>query len=298
MNRSSRRSFMNSAVAAAGLGLASGSKLSAQTPGDPLKTDYLFSARQDVLARIDRDGTLLAASPWAIVESDQDLLPYLNGQLAVPLTPEAFVSCGTCSTDGSTTDQIPVPQRFLDFRMLGEFPSSDLIGDIVTALTEQRSLDFSITVFDQTAGSPTVAPESGQSRLIHPNSNPAPPNITAFGYKLQFRGPDYEGMIGCAPEAPKHYHVELQKQNVRGGWDYVFNLHLAFWKQAPGKYCFAVANSVGWPSCIRICNPTWTNLYQTFLSAFLAVGIVYWISVGLASLIASALYGSLALLAA
>lgn len=302
MKRPNRRSFIGSAVATAGLGLSAGRQALAQTAGGSFTKQYNFSIQHDILGRTSADGSLLTANPWAISDKDAELVPYLKGELAVPLVPQGeSAQCLSCATGESIPEFLPIPQRFVDFRLLGDLPTAELIGDIVQARSQDQYLDLSFIVMDGTGGVKINAPELVQSfsltepRIISPLAYIR--YWEAYGYRLQFRGPDYVGLIPCAPDAPKHYHIELSKQNIRGGWDYKMNLHIAIWKASPGRYCFAVANSEGWPQCIKICNPTWNDIYQPILSALLAIGIAYLVAVVLASLVATFIYGSLAVLA-
>jgi hypothetical protein len=271
---------------------------------EAFKKQYYFELTSDMLVRRSPDGGILVANPWAVADYDKDLLPYLTGDLAIPMTPDDLTVCAPCAVGDSNTmvaEQLPIAKRFVDLRLLGEFPATELISDIVQARSLDQALELSFTLSDRTGAGAAI--EQGNSGAAS-RTSPQVLSTAAFwqtptigGYFFQFRGPDYQGMIPCAPESPKHYHIELWKQVQWKPNQSLMNLHIALWKAAPGRYCFALANSQGWPSCIKICNPTWNDIYKPVLSALLSIGIAYLFAVTLASLVATFLYGSIAVLA-
>ncbi len=295
MNTPSRRSFISSAAVAAALGVSTGRKSSAQVSVGPFTKKYSFSVRPDVLSQLADDNSIVAANAWAVADLDQDLLPYLMGHLAVPLISDGASVCEPCSTSAQATAQWPVPQRFLNFRLLGELPSADLISDMVTARSEGRSLDLSISINDERSQPGAFVSGASGTTQFHPDYIRWPtPSVN--GYFAQLRGPDWGGLAGCAPDAPKHFNLEVVKVNQWIPNTLIVNLHIAIWRQS-SQICFALANSEGWPTCFKKCTPTWNDIYQGVLSALSSKGMNYFIASTLAALLATLMFGSLALLA-
>jgi hypothetical protein len=249
-----------------------------------------------VLAQFAADNSLLVAHPWAVAGADQDLAPYLTGEIPVPLISDGGAVCAPCSGSSdpsAVATQWPVAQRFLDFRLLGELPSTELLGDIVGARAENRPLDLTLSLRDERAAQTRLLTQPSRFQLDSTWTSP-----TIAGYSIQLQGPDTAGSLTCAPDAPQHYHAELLKVNSKGPATSLANLTIALYKsKTTGKYCFALANSQGWPACIQLCAPTWGEVYKTFLSGLTSVGVTFFSAAVLASLVATVVIGAMAALA-
>jgi len=243
--------------------------------------------------------SILKANPWAIADADQDLMPYLVGETIIPLVSDGSSVCVPCTASGglgAVTTQWPIAQRFLNFQLLGEFHSVEILSDVVRARSEKRSLDLSIFLNDERSGQTYLSGQSASRALGAQPEYILWPTPTVGGYFFQFRGPDPGGLAGCAPDAPQHYNAELWQVHQWQPNTTVMNLHIAIWWRS-GQLCFALANSDGWPECFSKCTPTWNDIYQSILSALTAAGIIFFIAAALATLLATLIYGSLGVLA-
>jgi hypothetical protein len=300
IHRPSRRSIFRSTAAIATVAFST-KRLGKAQDRAPFKRDYRFIATPNLLTQIDESNKVLAANAWVLPSSDEQMVPYVTDSLPVPLVSDGPTVCELCTSADAAGERLPISQQFLDFRLFGELPTHDVINDIVRVRSENLPFDVSLNLTDaltaQLQSSPYLAAVGVQPvpRTLNPDS--IFKAYTAFGYRFQFRGPD-QGGLDCAPEAPQHYNAELFKQNPYNPnrWDYKINLHIAVWKQSSGKYCIAVANNEGWPKCIRLCNPTWTDIYNVLLTALLYIGVSYLIAQILASGLATIIFGSLAVL--
>jgi hypothetical protein len=295
-SKTNRRSFIASGVAVAGVELATNTGAYSQVPSSIFNRQYRFAILPNTFVRLNEDGSIRATNPWRI----SDDVPGLRGKRKSPDAAGASpvdihdCRCAPVNTpEGDPFAPLPTPSLHL----LGEFPTAELVGEITQALTLGQAIDVELIFDDQsnTGNGPDSGSLSGPTHLA---PNYYIQDVNAFGYKLQFRGPDYSGFMPCAPEAPKHYHIEMYRQNpfTPKRYDYIFNLHLAAWRSG-GSYCFAIANEKGWPPCTKKCTPTWSDIYQSFLASFLAIGITYFVAATLANLMAGVVYGSLGLLA-
>jgi len=125
--------------------------------------------------------------------------------------------------------------------------------------------------------------------------------VTLYGWRLQFRGPETHPLGSCVASPVKHFHVELFRQNQRGGFDYVVNFHLGTYLSG-GKRCFVLFNNVRPQICWKICGPSYDDLKRMYsymllsAAALVGVSIAAWIVALIASAAAAATYASLLLL--
>lgn len=115
-----------------------------------------------------------------------------------------------------------------------------------------------------------------------------PPSVTMFGWKLQFRGPETHPLGSCVSSNVTHFHVEVFRQNSRGRWDYILNVHLGAYRSS-GRRCFVLYNNTRPYVCWKVCSPTWNQLKQMFVWILIAAAVIA--GVVLAAWIISAILG-------
>jgi len=187
---------------------------------------------------------------------------------------------------------------------------SDLIGKTITTLLDGNSLDLSLDfLYDskfemlnnvylpviQSGHSNSIAvvpsPDLNQSAIA--SGNPPPPNITMYGWKLQFRGPETHKLGSCVTQPVNHFNVEVFRQNSKGGWDYIMNAHIGTYISG-GRRCFVLWNNVRPIVCWKVCSPTWTDLKNMFVwiiasaAAIAGITLAAWIIEAIAAAAATA----------
>jgi hypothetical protein len=239
-------------------------------------------------------------------------------------------SCAVCNTTvvgdntGAESDLgfspiTPVPAIMMS---LDGLPNTyDLVGQAVDILQKNEPLDMSLNFFYDAqleaaaaAGYYGIAPSAGVQSNLDVLAVPteaidggadivtAPPSVTLYGWRLQFRGPESHPLGSCVSQSVKHFHIELFRQNSSGGWNYITNLHIGtYWSS--GRRCFVLWNNYRPVVCWKICSPTWDQLKQmlawTIVAAAAIAGVVLatWVVATIASAAASALWVPLLLLA-
>ena len=128
-----------------------------------------------------------------------------------------------------------------------------------------------------------------------------PPSVTMFGWKLQFRGPETHPLGSCVSSNVTHFHVEVFRQNSRGRWDYILNVHLGAYRSS-GRRCFVLYNNTRPYVCWKVCSPTWNQLKQMFVWILIAAAVIAgvvlaaWIISAIASAAATVAWPALLLL--
>ena len=194
-----------------------------------------------------------------------------------------------------------IQERLSDFQFLGALPTAELISEIGTARYEGKSLDVNIQVFDELTSQVPRTPIIDKTVQVLSFEIPQTSEyvrwpVTGFGYKLQFRGPDVGGLSGCAPEAPRHYSLELFKSAGNGRYNYIANYHIAIWR-ANGRICFALANNYGRPRCFKTCTPSYNDIRSPIQQALSSNGVNSAVASALAATMAALIIGSIFVLA-
>lgn len=156
---------------------------------------------------------------------------------------------------------------------------SDLIGKTITTIADGALLDLSLDFlynsrleqahkiylplvqlhkFQQGVTIATIEPprlETGANLIAA--APPPPPSVTMFGWKLQFREPETHPLGSCVSQNVTHFHVEVFRQNSRGRWDYILNVHLGAYRSG-GQRCFVLFNTP-----LRLLESLFANMEST-----------------------------------
>jgi len=338
MSELNRRDFLK--IGAGSLaGLAAGQLLPLANPvqsgtvrADPSTIKLVngtFVFDQRVISQVDAQANrVLQSTLWGIPAEYESLLPKLISPISISLSElEEWVTtrCNeTCSSSESLASPNPdwsVFETLMNVPTDGLPNMSDLIGKTITTIADGASLDLSLEflydsrleqahkiylpfvqsgVFQQEATILTIEPPilaTGADLIAA-----APPSVTMYGWKLQFRGPETHPLGSCVSQNVKHFNVEVFRQNSRGRWDYVLNVHLGAYRSG-GRRCFVLYNNTRPYVCWKVCSPTWNQLKEMFkwilIAAAAIAGVVLaaWIISLIASAAASVMWAPLLLLA-
>jgi hypothetical protein len=310
MNKGRRIFLQTGAVAIPAAFILKNSTTTAEPNIGALVQQHNFLIEPGLFVRFDDKFEVVSATPWAIAQEDVDLLPFIRGEQQIDLT-----ASSQNAPNGKKTSNLITLDRLSTFRLQGEIPVMDIAGDIGLARANNQAIDLKLNFYDKLTG------QTRSTRPFYENSkglpvakqkisqavglNLAPMAVAAAiripisvpftNYTLQFRGPDYDSMRNCAPEVNKHYHIEVMQKTIRGS-KYIANFHIAIWRSG-SKICFAIANSEGRPACFRKCSPSWTDIKNGVQQALVNVGISLAVAAAIAAVVATALSGSLVLLA-
>lgn len=295
MNKS-RRSFLWTGAAAVPAALSlKDSLIASPSVGESVfKRTHNILIHPEILIGLNQNFDLVSVSPWAISKRDIDLLPYVLGGKDLKSANEKRFSL----------------DRLASFRILGDVPLNDLVGELNLALAHGQSIDVTLNVNESLLQPRNNHHAVDSSRfltvsLVRPtHASPGAVTFVPFyipikvpipftDYYLQFRGPD-PGPLSCAREVRRHWHLELwRKRGIGNRGDIIANFHIAVWRSGR-TICFAIANSEGRPECFRKCSPTWTDIKNSVQSALIRHGISLAVAAVLAAAIATLIYGSLA----
>jgi hypothetical protein len=339
MNEFNRRDFMKLGVGSLA-GLTSGQLLSLASQAQPgivgaaqstaeLNGTFLFD--QQLISQVDvQANRVLESVYWGIPVEYETLLPKLASPLSVNLNElEAWVAakCNdeTCVTPETIITPNPdwgIFETAMNVPVAGVPNISDLIGKTMTTIMDGAPLDLSLDflynsqleqgqkiylpiiqngVAQQETTITTISPPdliTGANQIAA-----APPNITMYGWKLQFRGPETHPLGSCVSQPVTHFNVEVFRQNSKGRWNYIFNAHLGAYRSG-GRRCFVLWNNVRpYVVCWKICSPTSNQLKEMFkwiliaAAAIAAVALAAWIISLIASAAAAVTFPALLLLA-
>jgi hypothetical protein len=301
VKKENRRNFLKTTAAAIPAVLL-GSQLNIQASdkqkSEIFETNCNVVVRPEALLRLDDQGAFQSATPWAISTQDRDLLPYLTDK---KVRKEINSAKNFKIENDEMVWQSDIDRRLAELRIFGEAPIADVIGDVGSARYEGKGVQINLTVFDQLLRENGLVPITESNNQISTLPYPEIQEsiiipVEAFGYRLQFRGPDMGGLSGCAPEAPKHYQIELFRKRSNGSFEYVANYHIAIWRMS-GRICFALANNYGFPRCIRTCSPSYNDIRNAIQKGLASVNVPSVIASVLAATLAAILIGSLPVLA-
>jgi hypothetical protein len=271
-----------------------------------LAQTHNFLIQPELFVRYDEKFGVVSTAPWGVAEEDLDLLPYVLGHTQFDLGDEA-------AGGGRGTLSSRTLERLSSFRLQGEIPVTDIVGDVSIARAGNRAIDLSLSFFDKLSGqkdSGAVSFGSGVLSVNTPQANNSlapkaallpsyvriPIQVPFTKYLLQFRGPDTgHNMAPCAPEPRAHYHLEVQQIAIPKN-KYLANFHIGIWRSG-SQICFAIANSEGRPACFRKCTPSWTDIKNAVQQALVGIGISLAVAAAIAAVVATIMYGSLVLLA-
>jgi hypothetical protein len=265
-----------------------------------------FLIQPELFVRYNEKFEVVSTAPWGVAEEDLDLLPYVLGR-------RQFDSgaAGAGGSKGALSS--PTLDRLSSFRLQGEIPVTDIVGDVSMARAGNRAIDLSLGFFDRLNGQKDGGAVSLGSGILSVNTPQGdkskapkavqlpsyvriPIQVPFTKYLLQFRGPDTgHNMAPCAPEPRAHYHLEVQQIAIPKN-KYLANFHIGIWRSG-SKICFAIANSEGRPTCFRRCTPSWTDIKNAVQEALVKIGISLAVAAAIAAVVATIMYGSLVLLA-
>lgn len=290
-----------------------------------------FVFDQRTISQVDaQTNRVLSSALWGIPSEYEALLSKLTSPISISLSElEEWVitRCNeTCSVPENLTSPNPdwgVLETVMNVPIDGLPNISDLTGKIITTIADGVQLDLSLDflynsqleqayevylplvqsgVFQQETTITTVKPPNLVTGADVIAAVPPPPNITMFGWKLQFRGPETHPLGDCVSQNVTHFNVEVFRQNARGRWDYVLNVHLGAYRSG-GRRCFVLYNNTRPYVCWKICSPTWNDLKQMFVwilvtaAAIAGVVLAAWIISAIAGAAAAVVWPALLLLA-
>jgi hypothetical protein len=266
--------------------------------------------------------------PWGIPAEYEALLPKLVSPLSVSLSEIEEWAMTRCDEVCIIPENLASPnpnwdafEAAMNVPIVGLPNMSDLIGKVITTIVDGASLDLSLEfLYDSRLEQarkiylPLVqshAFQQGEIAAIEPPSlvtgtnllagNPPPPSVAMFGWKLQFRGPATHPLGSCVSSEVTHFNVEVGRQNLRGGWDHILNVHLGTYRSS-GRRCFVLyitnnklPNNKRLKFCWKVCSPTWDQLKQMFVWILSAAAVIA--GVVLAAWIISAIASSAAIVA-
>jgi hypothetical protein len=266
--------------------------------------------------------------PWGIPAGYEALLPKLVSPLSVSLSEIEEWAMTRCDEVCIIPENLASPnpnwdafESAMNVPIVGLPNMSDLIGKVITTIVDGASLDLSLEfLYDSRLEQarkiylPLVqshAFQQGEIAAIEPPSlvtgtnllagvSP-PPSVTMFGWKLQFRGPETHPLGSCVSSNVTHFHVEVFRQNSRGRWDYILNVHLGAYRSS-GRRCFVLYNNTRPYVCWKVCSPTWNQLKQMFVWILIAAAVIAgvvlaaWIISAIASAAATVAWPALLLL--
>lgn len=311
MSELDRRDFMKIGVGSLA-GLAAGQLLLSANQVQPgivrassgaieaVNGTFVFDQR--VISQVDaQTGRVLQSTLWGIPAEYETLLPKLASPTSISLSElEEWVTIrcnGTCSIPENLASSNPgwgVFETVMNVPIVGVPSMPDLIGKTITTIADGMQLDLSLdflydsrleqaykvylpltqsSVFQQGATITTIEPPSlvTGANLIAAVS--PPPNVTMFGWKLQFRGPETHPLGSCVSQNVTHFHVEVFRQNSRGRWDYILNVHLGAYRSG-GRLCFVLYNNTRPRVCWKVCSPTWNELVEMFKWILIAAAVI------------------------
>ncbi len=108
-------------------------------------------------------------------------------------------------------------------------------------------------------------------------------SVDLYGWKFQFRGPEYHPLGKCVKQDVTHYNLEIFKHRGGGRYDYIVNFHIGAYRSG-GRLCFVLWNNKGsFQICWKICSPTYNQLIEIFkwvvlaAAAIAAVALAWWL---------------------
>jgi hypothetical protein len=116
-------------------------------------------------------------------------------------------------------------------------------------------------------------------------------SVTYRGWRAQVRGMDNHPLGSCVSQSVRHVNLELFRQDQRGKYRHVVNLHLGAYRDGRRK-CLVLYNSTNPRVCWRICNPTRSDLQRMLVWALYAAAAIA--CVVIAAQVASAIAAVLA----
>lgn len=293
-----RRDFLRAGIGGlAGLAMPMGtdeSTAAAQAGGGSRQLQAAFLVQPGVVSLFDpQSNKIIQNAPWAVPEAYWDLtrelqepvLPNLENLERWVEAPEA--ERHELSLNGSTLsldDAIRMP-------FLGGVGATTFAGEALGELLDTGSLDLALTFTSPSAHihRRAVAFEAGLPVIItEPDTSVAQPGqvpvrratgevripITAFGWKLQLRGPETHSLGSCVREKVKHFNLEIFRQDRRGDWPHVKNFHLGTYRSGTRR-CFVLWNSEGKAQvCWKTCGPTSRDLKSMLVWVLLACAVI------------------------
>jgi hypothetical protein len=266
--------------------------------------------------------------PWGIPAEYEALLPKLVSPLSVSLSEIEEWAMTRCDEVCIIPENLASPnpnwdafESAMNVPIVGLPNMSDLIGKVITTIVDGASLDLSLEfLYDSRLEQarkiylPLVqshAFQQGEIAAIEPPSlvtgtnllagNPPPPSVAMFGWKLQFRGPATHPLGSCVSSEVTHFNVEVGRQNLRGGWDHILNVHLGTYRSS-GRRCFVLYNNTRPYVCWKVCLPTWDQFKQMLVWILIAAAVIAgvvlaaWIISAIASAAATVAWPALLLL--
>jgi len=332
MSELNRRNFMKIGVGSLA-GLAAGQLLPSTSQMQPeivrassgavevVNGTFVFDQR--VISQVDaQTSRVLQSALWGVPSEYEALLSKLTSPMFVSLSELeewAITRCDeTCSIPENSASPNPdwgIFETVMNVPIVGLPNISDLTGKTITTIADGMQLDLSLDflydsrleqaykvylplvqsgVFQQGVTITTIEPPMPLTGANLIAAVPPPPNVTMFGWKLQFRGPDTHPLGSCVSQNVTHFNVEVFRQNPRGRWDYVLNVHLGAYRSG-GRRCFVLYNNTRPYICWRVCSPTWNDLKQMFVWILIAAAAIA--GVVLAAWIISAIAGAAAIVA-
>lgn len=337
MNEISRRDFVK--LAGGGLAGLATSQLARQIQPSDVQANMgaITTANgtlvldERIISHIDaQTGRVFESTLWGIPSQYESVLDKMSSPISMGLSELeewAATGCnGVCDISGNMTvpdPSWPVFETMMNVPVVGLPSMTDLNGELITSIVDGMQIDLSLdSLYDprfervyqthlplvrsdislpgstiSTIEQPDVLTGTG---LLSPTG--APPSITLYGWKLQFRGPETHPLGSCVTQPVKHFHVEVFRQGSNQRWSYLLNVHLGAYRSG-GQRCFVLFNNTNPRVCWKICSPTRDQLTQFFkwvlIAAAVVAGVVLaaWLVSAIASAAATVIYAPLLLLA-
>jgi hypothetical protein len=254
----------------------------------------------------------LGLAPWALYTEQGQPTSLATDPLALTLAQlEKWADRrAECDYIALPSEEIAAFNALMNARLIGGPDLADIAGHGVSAVVAGQMLDLSLDFqYDEdpkvslSSSRDLMAQLASHSELVLPAISAvpnAPPAISLYGWRLQFRGPETHPLGSCVSQSVRHFHVELFRY-ANGGYKYVTNFHLGTYRSS-GRPCFVLYNSYSPRVCWKQCGPSLRDLQDMFkwlVAAAVAIVGVYlaaWAIAAIAQVVAAALFATLLVL--
>jgi hypothetical protein len=319
-----RRDFLRigtfgTAAAALGTTLAAGTilrddgsfRFADRTPGEPAEATLLLEP--GIMTLSAPSGAVLRRTPWAL---PVDAEPYFDifTTATVPNADsiERWSTRSGNDDPASAADPLSIITRF---PLLGGEPCTEIAAQMIDAMRTGSDASLTFFAFDNDTAPRTIInrgplpviddrPLTSPSR-IRPDAAPGFTSPAIAGWRIQYRGVETHPLPSCvgAGIPVTHVHLEIAHNEPAGSkyWPIKLTAHLGTYRSS-GKRCFVLYIDTPRKICIKVCSPTWNDLYGMLSTAIYAaaaaagVAIAGWVVASIAAAGASAMYVPLLLL--
>jgi len=322
-----RRAFVQTVGAAGIASVLSPSRIMAVTShrdsehsASTATTSALFAFSPGFAARLDPEtGVTVNTGLWALAnEEGNDLRPLLQpvSQEDADRIAEWFESAG-----GDPALIVPSGSSLAATLLRTRFVGNPYVGDLVAKLAAAIARNTEIVIpmqfsFSSDSAERTKVVADGLSALPTLSANQgvaqhgltvAPawivplPSPKGMKYQIRYTPGDVANFGSCAGgRRLQHCHFESFRLNVRGGWDYYENYHIAMYRQG-SQLCLVITEDERVkrgqrPFCWNKCTPTYGDLERMLEAivittvAALGLSIAGWMVGAIANTAAAALW--------